>query len=163
MACFTTDTFKVYDDYMTPKSAWEAIKDYIPSNKTIWEPFYGNGDSGRFLTELGFNVIHQQEDFFQHNHGDIVVSNPPFSIKKEVIKRLVELDKPFILLMPVSTIVCSYVKKTIGNNLQIIVPKKRIQFGKLENGTVKVKGRCSFECLYYCFKMNLPRDINYLE
>jgi hypothetical protein len=163
MAGFTTKTFQVYDDYMTPKNAWEAIKNYIPSNKIIWEPFYGNGDSGRFLTELGFNVIHQQEDFFENDRGDIVVSNPPFSKKKEVIERLVELDKPFILLMPCSTLVCSYVREALGNAVQIIIPRKRIQFAKLENGKTSVGGKCNFDCFYYCYKMDLPRDINYLE
>ena len=59
MATFTQKTFLNYDDYMTPKSAWENIKDLIPKNKTIWEPFYGNGDSGKFLNELGFKVIHE--------------------------------------------------------------------------------------------------------
>jgi len=40
MAGFHTKTFTKHDDYMTPKSAWEAIKQYIPKNKVIWEPFY---------------------------------------------------------------------------------------------------------------------------
>jgi hypothetical protein len=43
---------------MTPKYAWENIKDLIPKNKIIWEPFYGDGKSGDYLKELGFNVIH---------------------------------------------------------------------------------------------------------
>ena len=37
--------FDVNDEYFTPKSAWEAIKDYIPKDKVIWEAFYGNGTS----------------------------------------------------------------------------------------------------------------------
>jgi hypothetical protein len=34
MAGFHTKTFIKYDDYMTPKHAWEAIKEYIPQDKT---------------------------------------------------------------------------------------------------------------------------------
>jgi hypothetical protein len=64
MAGFHTKTFLKHDDYMTPKTAWEDIKKYIPQNKTIWEAFYGNGKSGEYLTELGFNVIHKEVDFF---------------------------------------------------------------------------------------------------
>ena len=45
-----------HDDYMTPKHAWEAIKDYIPRDKVIWEAFYGDGKSGKYLEELGFSV-----------------------------------------------------------------------------------------------------------
>tara|TARA_R110000824_G_scaffold36003_1_gene112184 strand:- start:260 stop:451 length:192 start_codon:yes stop_codon:yes gene_type:complete len=46
------------DDYMTPKSAWEAIDEYIPKDKVIWEAFKGDGKSGEYLTELGCEVIH---------------------------------------------------------------------------------------------------------
>ena len=49
MAGFQTKTFQKHDDYMTPKSAWENIKQYIPQDKVLWEAFYGNGQSGRFL------------------------------------------------------------------------------------------------------------------
>ena len=88
MAGFHTKTFMKHDDYMTPKYAWENIKEYIPKDKVIWEAFYGNGNSGRFLTELGFNVIHQEIDFFNDEtlpEYDIIVSNPPFSLSKEVM------------------------------------------------------------------------------
>lgn len=64
MAGFRTKTFAVHDDYMTPKSAWEAIHSYIPKDKMIWEPFYGDGKSGDYLKELGFHVIHEPMDFF---------------------------------------------------------------------------------------------------
>ena len=47
MAGFTAKTFTKHDDYMTPKSAWENIKQYIPKDKVIWEAFYGDGQSGR--------------------------------------------------------------------------------------------------------------------
>lgn len=57
MATFTNEAFRQHDGYFTPKSALESIKEYIPRNKLIWECFYGNGDSARFLTELGFNVV----------------------------------------------------------------------------------------------------------
>ena len=33
MATFTTKTFLKHDDYMTPKYAWENIKNYIPKKK----------------------------------------------------------------------------------------------------------------------------------
>ena len=163
MAGFSTKTFEVYDDYMTPKSAWEAIKAYIPVGKVIWEAFYGDGNSGKYLQELGFNVIHQDIDFFNFCLGDIVISNPPFSLKKQVIERLVELQKPFILLMPSATLLCSYVRELLGNDLQIIIPRKRIQFMKLQDGKLIKNNKCNFDCFYYCYKINLQRDIVYLQ
>ena len=71
MASFHTKTFTKHDNYMTPKHAWENIKEYIPKYKLIWEAFAGNGNSSQFLTELGFNVICKEEDFFDCNYGDI--------------------------------------------------------------------------------------------
>eukprot|EP01050_Picozoa_sp_SAG11_P030545 SAG11_NODE_9086_length_945_cov_1.997636_3_plen_101_part_01 len=44
------------DNYMTSKKAWEAIRDYIPTGKVIWEPFFGDGRSGKHLKDLGFKV-----------------------------------------------------------------------------------------------------------
>ena len=63
MAGFHTKTFLVFDDCMTPKYAFEWIKQYIPNDKVIWEAFYGDGSSGDYLKELGFNVIHEPIDF----------------------------------------------------------------------------------------------------
>ena len=79
MAGFHTKTFIKHDDYMTPSYAWENIKTYLPKDKTIWECFYGDGESGKELTKLGLKVIHEEIDFFKNDKGDILVSNPPFS------------------------------------------------------------------------------------
>ena len=126
MAGFHNKTFKKHDDYMTPKQAWEDIKDYIPRDKEIWEAFYGDGKSGEYLEELGFNVIHEDIDFFDNDLGDIIVSNPPFSKSKIVMERLAELDKPFIIIMPSSKINTGYMRETFMNKgLQIIIPRKR--------------------------------------
>ena len=56
-----------HDDYMTPFSAWEDVSPYIPRHLTLWEAFYGDGTSGHHLTELGFDVIHEDVDFFTHD------------------------------------------------------------------------------------------------
>ncbi len=157
-----------HDDYMTPKSAWEDIKEFIPKNKILWEAFYGNGDSGRYLRELGFDVIQQDIDFFNNDKGDVIISNPPFSKTKEVLTRMLVLDKPFILIMPSSKINTQYFKKLFSENenkIQIIIPKHRIHFVKLVNGEKPKdwKNACYFDCFYYCWKMNLPEDILFLQ
>ena len=159
MAGFHTETFLKHDDYMTPKSAWENIKEYIPKDKIIWEAFYGDGKSGEYLQELGFDVIHKDINFFESNEGDIVVSNPPFSKSKEVIERLKELDKPFILILPSNKINTQYFR-ILKNEIQIIIPKKRIHFLKNVEGW---RNACYFDCFYYCYKMNLSKDIIWLE
>jgi hypothetical protein len=166
MAGFQTKTFLKHDDYMTPKYAWENIKQYIPKDKKVWEAFYGDGESGKYLTELGFDVIHEPVDFFENDLGEIIVSNPPFSKSKEVMQRLAELDKPFIIIMPTAKINTSYFRNNYMNKgLQIIIPRKRIHFTKHINGKVpdKWKNACNFDCFYYCYKIGLPKDLIWLE
>jgi hypothetical protein len=165
MDTFQPKTFLKHDDYMTPKYAWENIKQFIPKDKIIWEAFYGDGKSGEYLKELGFNVIHEEIDFFENNKGDIIVTNSPFSKTKEILKRLKQLDKPFILILPSSKINTSYFREWKDKKIQIIIPRKRIQFEKLINGEKpkKSKNACNFDCFYYCYKMHLPNDIVWLE
>ena len=168
MAGFHSKTFQLHDDYMTPKYAWENIKQFIPNDKIIWEAFYGNGDSGNYLKELGFNTIHEPIDFFENDLGDIIISNPPFSQAPDILKRLKELQKPFILIMPSSKINTQYFRKLFAEDpdpIQIIIPRKRIQFTKTIDGVVPkdYKSCCNFDCFYYCWKMNLPRDIIWLN
>ena len=163
MAGFHTKTFLKHDDYMTPKYAWDNIRHLIPVDKVIWEPFYGDGNSGEYLRELGFEVIHEPIDFFQNNLGEIIVSNPPFSLTKQILKQLLIIDKPFILLLPSSKINTSYFREWKDKNLQIIIPRKRIQFTKILNGEKIKTNSCNFDCFYYCYKIGLDRDIVWLD
>ena len=156
---FVHKAFIKDDDYMTPQYAWENIKQYIPKDKIIWEAFYGDGESGKILTELGFNTIHNKEDFFTYTpEYDILVSNPPFGKIKEILKRLYKLDKPFILILPSSKINTQYFRLW-KNKIQIIIPPKRISFIKKKNKN----SHCNFDCFYYCYKMNFKKDIIWIN
>ena len=168
MAGFHTKTFTKHDDYMTPRSAWENIQQFIPKDKIIWEAFYGDGTSGKFLEDLGFKTIHEEVDFFENDLGDIVVSNPPFTQVPAILTRLHKLEKPFILIMPCSKINTQYFRKLFAKEedpIQIIIPRRRIQFEKKINGKTpdNWKNCCNFDCFYYCWKMDLERDIIWLE
>jgi hypothetical protein len=60
-----------------------------------------------------------------------------------------------------------YIRELFSNNeypLQIIIPRKRINFTKKINGVIPENWgeRCNFDCFYYCYKMNLENDINWL-
>ena len=164
MATFNNNTFKKDDAYMTPKHVWEDIIDYIPKDKIIYEPFYGDGKSGEYLKELGCkHVIHEEIDFYENYNKleyDLIVSNPPFSDCKNILTKLKEVNKPFILIMPSSKINTQYVRENYKNtSLQLIIPRKRISFIK---DKVLTKS-CNFDCFYYCYKMNLKKDIIWLE
>jgi len=152
------------DEYNTPRELWENIKEYLPKkDKIVWEAFYGNGNSGTILSDIGCTVLQSNVDFFDDNttiidKTDVIVSNIPFSKKKEILKRLKEIDKPFIIIMPASTMFTDYLKDTFRDELQIIIPRKRMHFEK--NGVVMK--RTSFDSCYFCYKMNLKKDIIWL-
>ena len=163
MVGFHTKTFIKHDDYMTPKYAWENINHLIPKDLVIWEAFYGDGKSGDYLKELGYNVIHEPVDFFENNLGELIISNPPFSLSKSIFKRLMIIDKPFILLLPSAKINTSYLREWKDKNIQIIIPRKRIQFTKILNDEKIKENKCNFDCFYYCYKIGLEQDIVWLE
>ena len=152
---------KSSDNYKTPKKAWENILEYIPKNKVIWEPFYCDGSSGKDLKDLGFKVIHKNEDFFRHNRGDIIVSNPPFSKKKEILKRLKELDKPFILILPSMMLSYKYFQELFSDDIQVIIPKKRINFKHIDWKEDKNYSP-PFASFYFCYKINLHNDLIFI-
>ena len=157
-----TDIIKLNndDDYMTPNAVWDSIKHLIPKDKIIWECFYGNGESGKYLSKIGFNVESYDIDFFNETNFkyDILISNMPYSIKAKVFQKLAEINKPFMMLVPVATMTKQYLKKYFKNQIQIIIPERRIQF--IKNG--KQTDRCYFDTIFICYKMNLLSDIVFL-
>tara|TARA_R110002167_G_scaffold108956_1_gene277967 strand:+ start:1156 stop:1665 length:510 start_codon:yes stop_codon:yes gene_type:complete len=169
MADFHTKTFSKHDDYMTPKSAWDSIKEFIPEEyKVIYEPFYGDGKSGIILKELipSKTIIHENVDFYEYSTKykyDMILSNPPFSDAKKIMPKMLEIDKPFILLMPSSKINTSYFRAWKEKGIQIIIPRKRISFIKMKDGEYVESIGANFDCFYYCYKMNLEKDILWLN
>lgn len=157
-----TDIIKLNNDdnYMTPNAVWDSIKHLIPKDKIIWECFYGNGESAKYLSKIGFNVESYDIDFFNETNFkyDILISNMPYSIKAKVFQKLAEINKPFMMLVPVATMTKQYLKKYFKNQIQIIIPERRIQF--IKNG--KQTDRCYFDTIFICYKMNLLSDIVFL-
>jgi hypothetical protein len=148
------------DNYITNKEEWFRIKEYIPKDKVIWCPFYCDGSMKEDFKEMGFDIIHENEDFFENNKGDIVIDNPPFSKKKEVLTRLKELDKPFILICPSMMLSYKYFQELYKNEIQIIIPQTRIKFRHLNSTNNNYTP--PFASFYFCYKMNLDKDIIFI-
>ena len=84
-----------------------------------------------------------------------------FSELPRVLARLREFGKPFVVIMPCSTLTTRYFRD-LFQDIQVIVPRRRIQFRKLVDGVEVPSGRCSFDCLYFCWRLGLPRDVVFL-
>ena len=117
------------NNYYTPKSAWQDIELFLPKDKLIYEAFKGDGKSAEYLRELGCSVVSEDVDFFDNKiEFDVIVTNPPYSFKPKIFSRLRELDKPFILIVPVSTITKKNLSRLFRSALRRDNTKKAYSF-----------------------------------
>jgi len=161
----------VYDEYYTRKKAWEDIQAFIPSGKVLWEAFMLNSVSSSplYLQELGYTVEWSpSEDFFKQEKREnaVCVSNCPFSLKKEVLQHLKNIDQPFILIISSTVLNTKYFLETFGSDkrIQLIIKSSKIHFDKFVDGKkVDMKDNTSFYSLYLCWQIGLDHDINFIK
>ena len=159
---FTQD--KDSDNYASDKNCWEVIKDYIPIDKILYAPFYCDGKQKDLFNEMGFDIIHEDEDFFENIHTkeyDVLIDNPPFSKMKQICIELKKREKPFILVAFSKVILMKWFQRLFKEHLQIIIPFTRPTFSHLIHPK---KGYTPpFGVQYYCYKMNLPKDLVWVD
>jgi len=152
------------DELYTPKCLVEIIIPYLQQKnlKSIWCPFdTKNSEFVLTLKESSFIVqyshINNGQDFFTYlppNSFDAVVSNPPFSLKLKVFKRLNQLQKPWAMICNIMCL--NYME--IGNYfadhpVQLLIPDKRVSF----NGNPS-----SFNSGYFCSRL-LEKDLIFVH
>lgn len=159
----TAKTNKQSDETFTPREAILPLLKYIDKNLTIWCPFdLEDSEYVKVFKENGYNVIYSHIDtgqnffFYEPEQYDIIISNPPFSIKDDILKRLYELNKPFAMLLPLPTLQGQkrfpYLK-----GCQALVFDKRINYYRDKEKKQVQKG-VSFASIYIC-KNFLPKDL----
>lgn len=101
-----------YDRCWTPWHGAAPLLPYLAPGSRIWEPAAGAGWLAEWLTEAGHDVIQTDystgHDFFMFEQDpdsyDVIVTNPPWSIKYRWIQRCFATGKPFALLVPFATL-----------------------------------------------------------
>ena len=154
--------FQTADSWESRPKVWTCVNHLIPRGKVLYEPFDPNGNGGRILRSLGHSVISSKADFFTSQPlGDVTVTNPPFSISKEVLTRLKAQGRPFIVILPLFKIITVGVRELFRDDpaYQLVFPRGRFEFTPA--GSTK-NTRCSFDCCYIFYKIGLQRDITYL-
>ena len=81
------------DEYYTPEILVRPLLKYLPKHSLIWCPFdTGNSEYVLILRGAGYNVVYSHlangDDFLEMEppkHCDLIISNPPFTIKKKVL------------------------------------------------------------------------------
>ena len=136
---------QVFDELYTPKNAVIPLIKYIDKSLKIVLPFdTKESQYYKVLKENNYNVeclhLTNGEDFFLNmfDEYDLIISNPPFSIKDQIIERLYLIDKPFIVLLPLTAL--SGIKR-VGMfkkyGIDLIIFDKRINYiirGKQSKG-----------------------------
>lgn len=109
--------------------------------------------------------IEQGQDFFKIEppECDYIISNPPYSVKGEVLQRLFELDKPFAMLVGVVGLFESQKRFNMfkSNEFEIMYFNKRVSYFKDYNDP-KPSLNPPFSSAYVCHKM-LPKQIVFEE
>lgn len=123
----------------------------------------------KLFRQSGYNVIATHikngEDFFNIDmpNCDYIISNPPYSLKGEVLQRLFDLGKPFAMLLGVVGLFESKMRFNMfkNNKFEIMYMNKRISYFKdYHEQTPSLNP--PFSSVYVCHKM-LPNSIIFEE
>lgn len=159
------------DDWQTCKESWSEIAHILAPYKKrrIWQPFYYDGKCGEYLREIGFKkVTHSPHDFFKRCEDksflaavDLIWDNPPYTnqeIKTRVLQTLAETGKPFIMLLPITTLHVKFVRELLDMSLvQCIIPRRVMVRKKDQESPVPFKYLC-----WLCYKTRFKADLMFV-
>lgn len=170
------------DKFEIPHTALDIILELLdPNVDYLWEPFPGTGRSTLHMRSRGFSVTNNigSEDFFESElpkppEGKrlVLLSNPPYSIKKQIIEHIEYKLMPqglrsVALFVPASVLYAAYFRPiTEGRHLQMVVHTSRVKFIEADTGKAVVpkpsrKGQsgASFDTAWLCLDLCLHKDI----
>lgn len=156
----------LYDELYTPVEAVKIILPYVKQFKSVWCPA-DTVDSNivKEVSKEAYATTHSHikdgVDFLTDIPDyvfDVIITNPPYSLKDEFIKKCIDYNKPFMLLLPTTALEGKRRNKLWSSldNFQIIVPNKRFQF--MDN-----KKANWFHTSWFCNRINLPKDIMFVD
>lgn len=172
-----------FDKFQTPDRALDYLCPFIPEQSIVWEQACGKGNllrgfRRRGYSSFGSDIERQTDDldveiadFLQKETDhpyDLMVTNPPFSIKTAFLQRCYDLQKPFALLLPL-TIFDSEKRRAAmrERGVQVIIPDERFNFETPNHednlSTGKKTGGAWFMTAWFCWGFNLPKQIVFPE
>ncbi len=126
------------DEFYTPSYAIKPLVKYVQSGAHIWCPF--DTDESLIVKEFRsakftISTTHIQNgfDFFETDpRGDVIISNPPYSMKGEVFQRLFDIGLPFAMLVGVVGLFESQKRFSMfrDNPFEIMWLNKRVAYFK---------------------------------
>ena len=154
---------KSADDFQTPAHAIIPLLSYIPKTWTIWECACGRNNLVRAFGVAGYSIIGTdiEHDFLKNDLDmsyDVIITNPPYSIKQSFLIRCYDLGKPFALLLPLTTF---ETKKRQGlfakHGVEVIFMPTRINF---ETPSGRGKGAW-FATAWFTWGLNIGKALTF--
>jgi len=152
------------DEVLTPECAINPLLPFLNKKWLVWECAWGQGSLAKHLKNKGFKVFgNGNNDFLDKDlfitQFDCIITNPPYSLKYEFLKRAYEYGKPFAFLLPLTALE----GKARGElyrkyGIQLIIPNKRINFIMPNK-----QGGSWFQTAWFCYKLNLPKDLMFVD
>ena len=162
------EKFDLPDECYTPENAIYPLIDFLKKDWIIWDCAFGTGMLAEHFNKFSFNVVgikdynFLKEDSDKIANFDIIITNPPYSVKDLFLERAFEIDKPFAFLLPLTTLEgIKRGKMFKDKNIQLIIPNRRFNFANPEGR--KNKSSCWFATAWFCYKLNLPEQLNFIE
>ena len=138
------------DELYTPDEAFDLLKQYIPK-VTVFECAVGSGKLRDKIVSEGYSVVTSNDFFNEFPEYDILITNPPYSLKDKFLEEAYNRGKPFAMLLPITALE-GLKRQTLYKKygIEILFPKRRIDF----NG----KGSPWFYTAWFCWKL-LPEQL----
>lgn len=166
----TAKTDKASDEVYTAAFAVKPLLKYLCDFQQskgreiiIWCPFdLEESEYVKIFQNEGYQVIHSHIDegknffFYEPDEYDIIISNPPFSIKDDIIKHLYELSKPYAILLPIPALQ-GQKRFPYMTDCQALIFDKRINY-YTDKEKKQVQKGINFGSFYLC-KDFLPKDL----
>ncbi|OSZ78130.1 hypothetical protein CAP35_07655 [Chitinophagaceae bacterium IBVUCB1] len=154
------------NDFQTPPQAILPLIPYLNKDWTIWECACGKGNLVKAFEKKGFEVIGtdilRKKDFLTHQPKgfDCIITNPPYSLKQQFLKRAYELKKPFAFLLPLTTFETAKRQELFKKyGLEVILFDKRISFE-----TPNKKGSSSwFATAWFTHGLNIGKQLTFTK
>ncbi|MFQ5686190.1 MAG: sugar-phospahte nucleotidyltransferase [Candidatus Scalindua sp.] len=157
------------DEFYTPLYAVKPITEFIRADSVVWCPF--DTEQSYFVKELkriGHKVVATHKDtgsdfFTTIAECDYIVSNPPYSLKTEILRRLFKMGKPFAMLVGVVGLFESQRRFEMfrDNEFEILYMNRRVSYFQ-DYDDEKPKLNPPFSSVYVTSKM-LPQKMMFTE
>lgn len=143
------------DELFTPEGVFDILSPYIPKDKIVFECAVGTGKLKNKIEKYGYQVVCSDDFFNTFPEYDVIITNPPFSIKDKFLEEAYKRGKPFAFLLPITALEGIKRQSLYSKyGIQILFPKGRTDF----NG----KKAPWFYVAWFCWKL-LPKELNFLK